>query len=618
MEPAGDPNATDCRTSSSCNPPTAHLSTYDGYSRKPGGGCGGPPAHHTYTPKWGFLPRGNDVLPPKLNCSISAARAACDALPTCMGFCFQSTPPANESAPLAKVYFKNASSCEFSDEWTSYLRDYVAPPPPPAESEFCPSFHPIRAVNVYDPSGPLLDDSGVWHVWEDAGGWSHWTSKDLVHWTGSFRFNTTHFGADTGSVSPTPSGTYAFWPVMPQTLQIASAVASDASLTSWTKRGATIDMPARVPRGSFRDPTRAFQFGDAGKWYVGVGCGNAKGAQFCLFESRDDQLASFIDRGSLFTTNITFGSVDKDVVWVPTNVSAHMMECPDLFPLGDKWVLLASLFKTNQWWVGTLAGDPPRFTPERVGVIDYGNGYAAKTGSTMIQSGATRRLVFGFTGWSEPTMEGGCGRSLVLPRELSVKGNVLAVSPIPEAAALRVPGSMRTAAFDSLGARDGGSGSGVAGGGGAGEGGGESGALAAGSRVEVRVECTGVGAAIAANASGKVGLRTLATADGAAFLEIGYDFAREAFYADHASCCATPNQIVQRAPLRAADLDDDTLTMHIFVDGGLVEAFAGGRVVITPLVAPDASVGGAAKRTTRTFSDVAQLKCVAHSWVLAY
>jgi len=552
MEPAGDLNATDCRTSSSCNPPTAHLSTYDGYSRKPGGGCGGPPAHHTYTPKWGFLPRGNDVLPPKLNCSISAARAACDALPTCMGFCFQSTPPANESAPLAKVYFKNASSCEFSDEWTSYLRDYVAPPPPPAESEFCPSFHPIRAVNVYDPSGPLLDDSGVWHVWEDAGGWSHWTSKDLVHWTGSFRFNTTHFGADTGSVSPTPSGTYAFWPVMPQTLQIASAVASDASLTSWTKRGATIDMPARVPRGSFRDPTRAFQFGDAGKWYVGVGCGNAKGAQFCLFESRDDQLASFIDRGSLFTTNITFGSVDKDVVWVPTNVSAHMMECPDLFPLGDKWVLLASLFKTNQWWVGTLAGDPPRFTPERVGVIDYGNGYAAKTGSTMIQSGATRRLVFGFTGWSEPTMEGGCGRSLVLPRELSVKGNVLAVSPI------------------------------------------------------------------AANASGKVGLRTLATADGAAFLEIGYDFAREAFYADHASCCATPNQIVQRAPLRAADLDDDTLTMHIFVDGGLVEAFAGGRVVITPLVAPDASVGGAAKRTTRTFSDVAQLKCVAHSWVLAY
>ena len=44
-----------------------------------------------------------------------------------------------------------------------------------------------------------------------------------------------------------------------------------------------------------------------------------------------------------------------------------MMECPDLFPLGDKWVLLASLYRTNQWWVGSLAGDPPRFSPEQVG-----------------------------------------------------------------------------------------------------------------------------------------------------------------------------------------------------------------------------------------------------------
>ena len=80
------------------------------------------------------------------------------------------------------------------------------------------------------------------------------------------------------------------------------------------------------------------------------------------------------------------------------------MECPDLFPLGDsgKWVLIGSLYKTNQWWVGSMAGkprqalplphsflhtklrsrcgagDPPRFTPDNVGIVDYGNGYAAK------------------------------------------------------------------------------------------------------------------------------------------------------------------------------------------------------------------------------------------------
>ena len=60
--------------------------------------------------------------------------------------------------------------------------------------------------------GPLLDATGLWHTWEDDGAWSHWTSKDLIHWSGSFRENTTHFGGDTGSVSPTPSGVYAFWP----------------------------------------------------------------------------------------------------------------------------------------------------------------------------------------------------------------------------------------------------------------------------------------------------------------------------------------------------------------------------------------------------------------------
>ena len=44
------------------------------------------------------------------------------------------------------------------------------------------------------------------------------------------------------------------------------------------------------------------------KRYVGVGCGNKEeGAQFCLFEADNDTLAKFTDRGSLYTTNVTFG-----------------------------------------------------------------------------------------------------------------------------------------------------------------------------------------------------------------------------------------------------------------------------------------------------------------------
>ena len=271
-----------------------------------------------------------------------------------------------------------------------------APPPPPPP--FCARYHPIHNGRLYDPSGPLMDSGGEWHVWEDLGAWSHWTSSDLVHWSGSFGAST-HFGADTGSVSPTPSGVYAFWPIMsgPGKGAIGSARATNDSMLDWVHRGATIPMPARINTG-YRDPVRAFEY--SGKWYVGVGCGSREaGAQFCLFEASDDTLANFTDRGSLYTTNVTFGQVDRDIVWRPTNTSANMMECPDLFPLGNKHVLIGSLYKTNQWWVGTLSGEPPRFTPERVGIMDYGNGYAAKSGSTWVQSGRSRRLVFGFTGW---------------------------------------------------------------------------------------------------------------------------------------------------------------------------------------------------------------------------
>ena len=103
----------------------------------------------------------------------------------------------------------------------------------------------------------------------------------------------------------------------------------------------------------FRDPARAFEY--KGKWWVGVGCGSkVVGGQVCLFEASNDTLSDFSDAGPLFSTKTTFGTMDKQVVWQPTNVSADMMECPDLFPLGEKWVLLGSLISTNQWWVGTL------------------------------------------------------------------------------------------------------------------------------------------------------------------------------------------------------------------------------------------------------------------------
>jgi hypothetical protein len=290
---------------------------------------------------------------------------------------------------------------------------------PPVDSRsFCPRLHRIHDAGVgfggvADPCGPLLDGDGLWHVWDDTGGWSHWTSSDLVHWQGSLE-SSTNFSGATGSVSPTPGGVFAHWPIiaggaddsevgaMNCCAEIGSAKAADGALTQWEQRGPTISRPARATSG-FRDPARAFQW--HGKWFVGVGCGDdTNGAQFCLFEASDETLSNFTDRGSLFTTNTTLGFMGAGNVWQETNVTATMLECPDLFPIGgagtNRWILIASLYNqpnfeyTNQWFVGTLSGDPPRFTAEHTGLLDYGSSYAAKSGSTMVQGPASRRLLF--------------------------------------------------------------------------------------------------------------------------------------------------------------------------------------------------------------------------------
>ena len=67
-----------------------------------------------------------------------------------------------------------------------------------------------------------------------------------------------------------------------------------------------------------------------------------------------------------------------------------------------------------------------------------------------------------------------------------------------------------------------------------------------------------------------------------------------------------------------AQLDNGTLTLAVFVDGGLVEAFAADRVAITPLVAPDAGLAAPEQRVTTPVNTVPGLYCTFESWQLKY
>ena len=122
----------------------------------------------------------------------------------------------------------------------------------------------------------------------------------------------------------------------------------------------------------------------------------------------------------------------------------------------------------------------PRFVPENVGLVDYGQNYAARSGGNVgadgggtdgggggdggstlggagrgVGVGAGRRVLFAFSGYTAPTFEPGCDQApsfpYLFPRELSIRvpapvpafggGGAaaprLVVSPVPELNAMR-------------------------------------------------------------------------------------------------------------------------------------------------------------------------------------
>jgi len=94
-----------------------------------------------------------------------------------------------------------------------------------------------------------------------------------------------------------------------------------------------------------------------------------------------------------------------------------MWECPDFFPIGNKHVLLISTMGKVRWKVGTYSDQ--RFTPEKEGVVDWGAYYAAKT---MLDANGNRIL----WGWIPETrrdtdlIAAGWAGAMSLPRTVSL------------------------------------------------------------------------------------------------------------------------------------------------------------------------------------------------------
>lgn len=300
-----------------------------------------------------------------------------------------------------------------------------------------PQYHLIpQSGSVGDPCAPRFFND-QYHVFYHSNfgghGWGHAMSPDLLHWehlpialspTPGFYDS---YGCFTGSVLPgtdVPSVIYAAVSKVPRDQETIRAeglrevqciaTSNDPDLRTWQK----VDHPVidGPPPGlkivGFRDP---FAWKEGDTWYVGVGSGFPQtGGAVLLYRSMDAQHFEYLHP-------LAQGTWNSRSFTNPVG-SGEMWECPDFFPLGDKHVLIYSTEYITYWEVGTYDREEHKFRSERKGFLDHGAYYAPKT---MIDNNG-RRLLWGWiqeTRSREETLAAGWSGAVSLPRLLTLGAN---------------------------------------------------------------------------------------------------------------------------------------------------------------------------------------------------
>lgn len=322
-----------------------------------------------------------------------------------------------------------------------------------------PQFHLLPAANwMNDPNGPIYWN-GRYHMffqynpdgadWGDMH-WAHATSIDMVHWN-----------HEPIALAPTPGGPDAdgcfsgtavandrqviviYTGVTKATADQATlrdgvhsfresqclATSTDPRLNKWTKlpRPIIASPPAGLATTGFRDPSawRSDEW-----WYLTVGSGTPHGGgNVLLYRSRDMRHWEYM--------HILASGAGTSIKSVNPVASGYMWECPELFSLGDRHVLIYSSMGAVRWQSGFLDEKEMKFHPERFGIVDNGTYYAAKT--QLDTHG--RRILWGWVGETRSASEyeaAGWAGMMSLPRQLSMSADgSLSMELLPEMHALR-------------------------------------------------------------------------------------------------------------------------------------------------------------------------------------
>lgn len=245
-----------------------------------------------------------------------------------------------------------------------------------------PRFHFLPPSNwMNDPNAPIWH-KGQYHLYYqhnpkaakwDTMHWGHAASPDLLHWQHRpIALAPTPGGPDkdgcfTGCMvidHGTPSIVYTG--VRPE----VQCIATSQDMNTWTKhpRNPVVAAPPPgVDTPGFRDP-HVWREGDA--WLMLVGAGfRGKGGTALLYESKD--LVEWTYLKPLLTGAIDPAAKGGDVA------RGEMWECPDFFPVGNKWLFYVSTENKVRYWLGEWKSRT--FTPHSSGVLAHGAAYAPKS-----------------------------------------------------------------------------------------------------------------------------------------------------------------------------------------------------------------------------------------------
>ncbi len=251
--------------------------------------------------------------------------------------------------------------------------------------------------------------------------WGHAMSEDLVHWEQTANalnpdmFYENEGGCFSGSAIEKDGMLYLFYTSVSKEMKQTQSVAFSRDGLRFEKyqNNPVLLHDDTRDDGNFRDP-KVLKYGD--RYYMVTGaCLNDVG-RILLFTSEDLLHWEFV--------TVLFESADF----------GGTLECPDLFPLDGKWVLMFSAMKPTVAATVFVIGefDGKSFKPENLCYNEIGRDFYAP--QTFCDDKGRRIMHSWYYHWGKELPEGAYSAgALVTPRELHIKDGKILNYPVEEA-----------------------------------------------------------------------------------------------------------------------------------------------------------------------------------------